>query len=503
MRRTPFLSSLIFLLIALLLSLAIGSVFISPKELWLVILGNGNETFASILWKIRLPRTVLIALTGAALGGSGATYQGLFRNPLADPFLIGVASGAGLGAVIAMSIKWPYSFWGLMAIPMSAFIAALLTVFIVYSLARVGNTIPTTNLILAGVAFSSFATSLTSFLMLRSTGEVRRALGWLLGGASQSGWTAILAIMPYLLIGIGVLIFSGHALNLLQFGDEQAQQLGLNVTRTKRILLTASSLATAAAVAFYRAHRPASHPTLVWSRLQAFTPPEHSRRRDGITHLRCGLTGHHRATGNSSGHYHRTGWCAVFLVGFEECEESRILVTMEITIRKIEPHEAPQTKSFSRKSLVNSRLVLKIENEQLGYTIVPVTEPYEREVHAEDVDYGFDEAGSTIFFAEVDGKLAGRIRMLKWWNQFGYVEDLVVNPEYRGMDIGRKLLEHGIQWARENNFPGVMLETQDDNVPACTLYQSCGFILSGFDRNVYKAINPNTKETALYWYLIF
>ena len=250
MRRAPFLSTFIFLLIAILLSLAIGSVFISPKELWQVILGHGSETFTSILWKIRLPRTVLIALTGAALGGSGATYQGLFRNPLADPFLIGVASGAGLGAVIAMSIKWPYSYWGLMAIPMSAFIAALLTVFIVYSLARVGNTIPTTNLILAGVAFSSFATSLTSFLMLRSTGEVRRALGWLLGGASQSGWTAILAIMPYLLIGISILIFSGHALNLLQFGDDQAQQLGLNVTRTKRILLAAASLATAAAVAF-------------------------------------------------------------------------------------------------------------------------------------------------------------------------------------------------------------------------------------------------------------
>jgi iron complex transport system permease protein len=250
MKHKPYLSSFFFLLIALILSLAIGSVFISPKEIWQVILGHGSDTFTSILWKIRLPRTVLIALTGAALGGSGATYQGLFRNPLADPFLIGVASGAGLGAVIAMSIKWPYSFWGLMAIPMSAFIAALLTVFIVYSLARVGNTIPTTNLILAGVAFSSFATSLTSFLMLRSTGEVRRALGWLLGGASQSGWTAILAIMPYLLIGIGVLIFSGHALNLLQFGDEQAQQLGLNVTRTKRILLAASSLSTAAAVAF-------------------------------------------------------------------------------------------------------------------------------------------------------------------------------------------------------------------------------------------------------------
>ena len=175
---------------------------------------------------------------------------------------------------------------------------------------------------------------------------------------------------------------------------------------------------------------------------------------------------------------------------------------MEIKIRKISPQESPQTKSFSRKSRVAARLALGIENEKLVYTIVPV-EPYEREVHAEDTDYGFDEAGPTIFFAEVAGKLAGRIKMMRWWNQFAYIEDLVVNPEYRGGGIGRMLLEHGIQWARENNYPGVMLETQDDNVPACTLYQSCGFILSGFDRNVYKAINPDTREIALYWYLIF
>ncbi|HND49107.1 MAG TPA: iron ABC transporter permease [Anaerolineales bacterium] len=250
MMKKPFLSSLLFLLFAIVLSLAIGSVFISPTELWKILRGVGEEKFAFIIWNIRLPRTVLIALTGAALSGSGASYQGLFRNPLADPFLIGVASGAGLGAVIAMSIQWPYSFWGLMAIPAAAFISALLTVFIVYFLARVGQTIPTTNLILAGVAFSSFATSLTSFLMLRSTNEVRRALGWLLGGASQAGWTAILAMLPYLVIGLGILIFFGYQLNLLQFGDDQAQQMGLNVNRTKTILLIASSLATAAAVAF-------------------------------------------------------------------------------------------------------------------------------------------------------------------------------------------------------------------------------------------------------------
>lgn len=248
--KRSFILVLLALGLALILSLAIGSVFLSPTELWDALRGQGTQTAMQILWDIRLPRTVLVALTGMALSGSGAAYQGLFRNPLADPFLIGVASGAGLGAVIAMSIKWPYSFWGLMAIPMAAFVAGLLTVFIVYFLARVGKTVPTTNLILAGVAFSSFATSLTSFLMLRSTGEIRRALGWLLGGASQSGWTAILAMLPYLTIGLGILTLSGHALNLLQFGDDQAQQLGLNVGRVKTVMLIAASLATAAAVAF-------------------------------------------------------------------------------------------------------------------------------------------------------------------------------------------------------------------------------------------------------------
>lgn len=176
---------------------------------------------------------------------------------------------------------------------------------------------------------------------------------------------------------------------------------------------------------------------------------------------------------------------------------------MSVTVRKLNTGEISPAKQFNRKSMVRSRLVLGIENEKLTYTIAPVEPPYEREVQLEDTDYGFNEVPPVVFIAEVDGKLAGRIRLLKWWNQFGYIEDLVVNPDFRGLKIGRMLIEHGIQWAREQGLPGVMLETQDDNVPACTLYASCGFVLSGFDRNVYKAINPNTRETALYWYLIF
>jgi iron complex transport system permease protein len=249
--RNPFIIALFTLVIMLILSMAIGSVFVPLNELWRVVTGTEtNETFRTILLDIRLPRTILIAMVGAALAGSGATYQGLFRNPLADPYLIGVASGAGLGAILAMSVKWPYSVLGLLAVPLAAFIASLLTVYLVYTFAHIGRTVPTTNLILAGVAVSSFATSLTSFLILRSTGEVRRAIGWLLGGVSLVGWDATLTLVPYLAIGLTTLVLTGYALNLLQFGDDQAAQMGLNVQRAKFIIIVAASLVTAAAVSF-------------------------------------------------------------------------------------------------------------------------------------------------------------------------------------------------------------------------------------------------------------
>jgi iron complex transport system permease protein len=249
--RNPFLLTLLVLLFMLIVSLAIGSVFIPPSEVWRVIRGvSSNDTFRTILWNIRLPRTLLIALVGAALASSGATYQGLFRNPLADPYLIGVASGAGLGAILAMSIQWPYTALGLLAVPTAAFLASLLTVYLVYTFAQIGRTVPTTNLILAGVAVSSFAVSLTSFLMLRSTGEVRRAIGWLLGGVSLVGWDVTLTLIPYLAVGMTLLVLTGYSLNLLQFGDDQATQMGLNVRRAKFMIIVASSLVTAAAVSF-------------------------------------------------------------------------------------------------------------------------------------------------------------------------------------------------------------------------------------------------------------
>lgn len=255
----PVLTSLTILVLATLFSIAVGSVFIPPSTLISIFYSalTGSPlppeippSFFSILIDLRLPRTILVAITGAALAGSGAAYQGLFRNPLADPYLIGVASGAGLGAILAMSLKWPDTALGFMAIPLAAFGAALLTVLLVYWLARVGRTLPTTNLILAGVAVSSFATAMTSFLMINATGEIRRAVIWLLGGATLSGWQPVLALLPYILPGLGILVVMGHRLNVLQFGDDQAQQLGLPVERVRRIIIVAATLTTAAAVAF-------------------------------------------------------------------------------------------------------------------------------------------------------------------------------------------------------------------------------------------------------------
>ncbi len=257
--RAPWLWTGSALLFMLVLSSAVGPVpiplgtvvkLLAAKIPLIEISVNWPSAFETILFDIRLPHAVLMALTGMALGGSGAAYQGLFRNPLADPYIIGVASGAGLGAVLAMTVQFPSSLLGMAAVPVAAFVGALVTVTLVYSIARVGRTTPVTTLLLAGVAVGTFASALTSMLMLLSTDELHRAISWLLGGFSLGGWMPVLAALPYLFIGMGVLILLGRPLNVLQFGDEEALQLGLDVEKFKLVIVVASSLVAATAVSF-------------------------------------------------------------------------------------------------------------------------------------------------------------------------------------------------------------------------------------------------------------
>lgn len=255
----PYIVNLPLLLLALILSVAAGAVFIPPGTITKILLNlipgvdiaaTWTNSFTVIVREIRLPHTILIAITGASLAGSGAAYQGLFRNPLADPYLIGVASGAGLGAIFTMAISWPEDLLGFYFIPAGAFVGAILTVILVYSLARVGRTVPLTTLILAGVAVGAFASALTSYLMLRSEDEIYRAISFLLGGSPVAGWKPILGILPYLIVGMSLLAASGHMLNVLQFGEEQAKQLGLAVNKAKVYIVITASLTTAIAVSF-------------------------------------------------------------------------------------------------------------------------------------------------------------------------------------------------------------------------------------------------------------
>lgn len=199
---------------------------------------------------LRMPRIILSGLVGAALAVAGATYQGLFRNPLADPYLIGVSQGAALGAVIGFMLPFSWGMWNLGAAPMFAFAGGLGAVSIVYSLARVGKTLPMTTLILAGVALGAFLSAITTFLMLRSGDTLHGVYSWLLGGFSCVSWTEVEISLPFVVIGVLFISLYGRSLNVMQLDEEQAQQLGINVERTKRILLLAATLITAVAVSF-------------------------------------------------------------------------------------------------------------------------------------------------------------------------------------------------------------------------------------------------------------
>lgn len=202
----------------------------------------------AVVLQIRLPRLVLASLVGGSLAVAGATYQGLFRNPLADPFLIGVASGAGLGAVIALALPLSPVWYGLGVVQWMAFGGALLVVSTVYALARVGQTMPLTTLLLAGVALAALANAAMSFLIYMNQDRLHTVYSWLLGGLSLSAWPQVLAVLPYALLGFGAMYVNARLLNVLQLDEEQAMQLGVDVERLKLVLVAAATLSTAAAV---------------------------------------------------------------------------------------------------------------------------------------------------------------------------------------------------------------------------------------------------------------
>ncbi|RQD76587.1 MAG: iron ABC transporter permease [Candidatus Syntrophonatronum acetioxidans] len=213
-----------------------------------LITADWPSTWETIILNMRLPRVALGFVVGASLSVAGASFQGLLRNPLADPYTIGVSSGAALGATIALFIQTTLGVTFQLGIPFFAFLGALIALFFIYNLARVGRVVPVTTLLLAGVVVSSFLSAVISLLMLLAGEHIRGIFFWLVGGLSLRTWSHVLMVLPYVIIGSGVIFFWSRDLNVILLGEESAANLGIDVEKVKKIVLVAASLITGAVV---------------------------------------------------------------------------------------------------------------------------------------------------------------------------------------------------------------------------------------------------------------
>jgi iron complex transport system permease protein len=210
-----------------------------------------SATDWSIVWQIRAPRVVLAAIVGSTLSIAGASYQGVFRNPLVDPYLLGVAAGAGLGATIVITInRSGTSSWIIDPLPMIAFGGGLIAVLVTYLLGTTAKgERSSTSLVLAGVAVTSLATAAQTFLLQRNSDVVRQVYSWILGRLSSATWGDVRLVLPYVVFSTVVLLLHRRLLDVLRVGDEEAAALGVNVKRVRLAVVIAATLGTASVVA--------------------------------------------------------------------------------------------------------------------------------------------------------------------------------------------------------------------------------------------------------------
>lgn len=206
------------------------------------------DSYETILFKVRLPRILLAILVGAALATAGVIYQALFKNPMADPYIIGVSAGAALGATLGIVLKIGQYLLGIYVIPLFAFLGATGTVTLVYQIARAGGEIPVSSLLLAGLAISSVLAAIMSLLMIASGEDLHSIVFWLIGGFSAASWDQIKMALPLIIVALPFPFFYARELNILLLGEERAQHLGVETETVKKILLASASIVTAAAV---------------------------------------------------------------------------------------------------------------------------------------------------------------------------------------------------------------------------------------------------------------
>jgi len=249
---------MILLFVMICICTAIGPVGISPwiaikvitRKLlnipWSVDWQAMDDT---ILLEIRFPRILLAALVGFALASSGVIYQTLLRNPLADPFIIGVSSGAAVGAIVAMALHISQSIWGFMGVPLFAFLGGLLTIILILSLAQTRGRIHAHTLLLAGVIVNAFFSAVIMFIAsVIDASRIQSYMLWMIGHLDVTDSKLLAVVGIYVLIGWVILLLYSRHLNVMSFGEETAQQLGINVERTKKIVFIASSLIAGAVV---------------------------------------------------------------------------------------------------------------------------------------------------------------------------------------------------------------------------------------------------------------
>ncbi|MFJ7825582.1 FecCD family ABC transporter permease [Psychrobacillus sp. NPDC096623] len=239
--------SIVALFVAIWLGVSVGSVKVPISTLW----DTGADAIATnIVWKIRMPRVVLAGLVGASLAIAGAAFQGLLKNPLADPYTLGVSSGASVGAVTTLFFGISVPFLGIYTLPVFSMIGALVTMLLVITFAKlVDRAMKMETIILTGIIFSSFLGSVISLMIALTGEELRQIIGWLLGSVSMRGWSFVQMALPFVVIGTFLLWLNRRELNAMLFGEERAQHLGVNVKKRKMMILIGGSMLTGTAVA--------------------------------------------------------------------------------------------------------------------------------------------------------------------------------------------------------------------------------------------------------------
>jgi iron complex transport system permease protein len=257
--RVPWLvGGIAAVVIAVIVGVAVGPVGLPPlgvlRELlshvpFLGVRSSLSSRDAAIVTELRLPRVVLALLVGALLSIAGAAYQGTFRNPLADPYLLGAGAGAGLMVTLVIVSTAATLGSDDQLVPVAAFVGAMGAVAATYLVGRSAGGVAVVTLILAGVAIASLLTAIQAFLLQRNSDNVREVYTWILGRLTVATWTEVLLVLPYFIIAVVVLMLHRRVLDVLAVGEEEASTLGVPVGRSRLIIIGAASLATAAAVA--------------------------------------------------------------------------------------------------------------------------------------------------------------------------------------------------------------------------------------------------------------